>query len=879
MHMHYFSRILCTATIACAASTSFAFGLKTHIWIGQSILAEIQSTCRVEIETVPVKLNVQVCESIRANPNAFLSGVLGPDAYPDLITGQVTTHPGIEGDWATNDWLKHLYANARPGPELAFAAGYVVHAASDIFAHTYVNGYSGDIFILTDERAVERRHFVLEKYIDSKLPDYNFDPETLAPPAEFLRDKLIHNADAARLASKSGFAYHITLMHEIHRDVGDVNRDLQRTERDAGALIGQIVATIIDLDAQILTMQPPIKAAREVLSAQEAVLQAEQKLYDDANNAFQRAATDLQNNEDLKAALGAQARLAREAADAAQKAGIDASNEVARFESQLIDLRRALSNTPATVSSQVCNKVNEEICSRLGVEWACKIVCKTVNVANDAYTRLTSSIADVEKQIVLAQTRIQNAAITAAAEMQREQAALQSKAQAEALTAGLQAAKAVAQAAYDLERARYEPILQATEQARSTLDKLLNELKALQDKLVDSKSIKQAIEDLIASSKVLSFYTDNWVRGMDKAGAQFILASNKVAQGMLEGHPHILTNYSEWWKCYGHSYTPVPPQVGEATCAAENFLEKTQEELDKLVERVIPPPFDEVFREYKRIKTKVKTEIKNGVNQLALELIKLTAPDGTTKDFIDLLAKPENASREKLNGVFAVVEDSGGKQLLTFTNIASQIDDDLHLQAGALDPRRFAALKNAQVLSRISLMDRSAIQGLVWVLGGPAKDIHSPTDNAPASVLFDTVRSIDGNHQWQPYGLPYQRSAGGSVPTDAMHRHYGFGPNMEHPGLELFIDPHLREIVFKRVFEGKVSGALAKHPAMQPGSYAFAECNANPFPLAFKPTGEPATADNGCDNSPDTGPERRPQGWEFLRRILNWLRLNPYSPF
>ncbi|MFC6755314.1 hypothetical protein, partial [Halorubrum tibetense] len=52
----------------------------------------------------------------------------------------------------------------------AYVYGYLGHAASDVFAHTYVNQYAGDAFDLWDETRVERRHMALEGYISSKLP-------------------------------------------------------------------------------------------------------------------------------------------------------------------------------------------------------------------------------------------------------------------------------------------------------------------------------------------------------------------------------------------------------------------------------------------------------------------------------------------------------------------------------------------------------------------------------------------------------------------------------------------------------------------------------------------------------------------------------------
>lgn len=121
--------IVLMLSVACAAQ---AFGLKTHIWVAQKLMLEIRASCQVTIETIPFRINEQVCQSIQEHPGAFLAGALGPDAYPDIITGQVTTHPGIRGDWQTADWLVHMYATSAPGPSLAFAAGYLVHASADV---------------------------------------------------------------------------------------------------------------------------------------------------------------------------------------------------------------------------------------------------------------------------------------------------------------------------------------------------------------------------------------------------------------------------------------------------------------------------------------------------------------------------------------------------------------------------------------------------------------------------------------------------------------------------------------------------------------------------------------------------------------------------
>ena len=119
------------------------------------------------------------------------------------------------------------------------------------------------------------------------------------------------------------------------------------------------------------------------------------------------------------------------------------------------------------------------------------------------------------------------------------------------------------------------------------------------------------------------------------------------------------------------------------------------------------------------------------------------------------------------------------------------------------------------------------------------------------SILLTAARSLDGNEQWQPYGLLYPRSSGGGAPANASDRHYGFGPRDEaRHGFPLFIDPVLRERVFLKLFPKQTHGEVAKRPEMAADRYAFPICDKNPFPVTFLPSGDPATVDNGCSAQP-----------------------------
>jgi len=851
-------------------------GLKTHIWIGQKLLAEIQESCRVRIDGVPVPINEDVCASVRANPGAFLAGVLGPDVFPDLITGQVTVHPGIRDDWQTNDWLMHVYSTTRPGPELAFAAGYLVHAASDSFAHTYVNSYAGDIFVLTDERRVELRHFLLEKYIDSRLPGYSFDTSSLTPPADWLRDKLIHNPDASRIAGKSGFAVHIKAMNDIYRNVNKLADDLDNIEEDGARLLLTVPFEIAEAEAKLATGETSLEIASATLGAAEQSLKAEQEVFDVANKALQDAIVLLQKNVDTINQLGLEARLAREAAELAKRVGNDAVDEANRLHGQLLDFERQIQGVPQYVLREVCrDEIVDNVCGIFCPLCgnACKdvtrTVCQAVQEVSGAWAHLNNQIIGVRGQISDLQARAAKAGIDFAANLEIERSKLQEQASEKALTEGLNATRMAAQATYDAKKLILDEQIVLTNQARQAVDHIKTEIASLRERLLNLVGVKEALVDLVSRSDIISGLAKNWQNGMEKAGSEFIVASNTIAKGLLDGNGNFVSTYIEWWKCSGNAYSAVPIQFGQAVCGVENMLTRLEDEANKIIERTLPPPFNTLYAEYLNIRQRITQEIKNASADVAIALMKLTAPDKTTGDFIELLARPQHASRSMMNDAFASAADSN-KPLLVFAQISNVVDTDMGLRSETLDPNAFSALHNAVILSKLALMDAAGIRKLAWVWGADADKIQLPSALGRTSLLFDMVRSIDGNHQWQPYGLPYA-SAGGAEPRpkDAMERRYGYGPSQERPGFQLFVDESLRGSMFLRLFKGPLTPGIVS----QLGNYPFQECARHPFAVAFGPDGSAAHSDPACAESVSDLPERK--RFEWLRRVFNWLRLNP----
>ena len=136
-----------------------------------------------------------ILRALRAYPEKFWSGCLGPDAYPDIATGQTVIHPpsysGADGnadgpDGGTDAWIRHMWecAHTLPGnrdANLAFTLGFMAHGAGDVFGHTFINHYTGGIFDLNPPNTDNAiRHIVIEGYILERTPSFIADAVAIA---------------------------------------------------------------------------------------------------------------------------------------------------------------------------------------------------------------------------------------------------------------------------------------------------------------------------------------------------------------------------------------------------------------------------------------------------------------------------------------------------------------------------------------------------------------------------------------------------------------------------------------------------------------------------------------------------------------------------
>jgi hypothetical protein len=205
------SRVAGILGLAVLSSSVLAWKPTTHVYLAEAALADALDDGKVSIFRVDYAngkileklgdypVDPELLRCIRENREQFRSGVLGPDAYPDILTGQSAIHPGLDpqtggkrGDdpnEGADAWLTYLWKSSRKENSAvrAWTAGFMTHAAGDLFAHTFINEFAGGEFLVGPNAM---RHVVLEGYLDKRCQPVADFHIKLDGATTFISDKL-----------------------------------------------------------------------------------------------------------------------------------------------------------------------------------------------------------------------------------------------------------------------------------------------------------------------------------------------------------------------------------------------------------------------------------------------------------------------------------------------------------------------------------------------------------------------------------------------------------------------------------------------------------------------------------------------------------------
>lgn len=800
-----------------------AFKIDTHLWIGQQVINDLEDDGSISIRldsrliSIPVSKNIR--DAILNHKNEFLMGNIGPDALPDVVVGQMLVHPGIrtEDGWKTNDWLKFLLKKSENNSMgRAFAYGYLGHAAADVFAHTYVNQYAGDIFLLSDnETLVEQRHVALESFISKHNPRFEDvkghdleDPWMLIKPsddlANFIRDTLIYDDEAQNQYQKSSASKHLVAYRNYRNAISKAAESGIWLEIDKAVL--QAVVSYYGYENSAQEAEALINFMNnEVIPKVQQHINLTQEEINRLNNAIDRY--DAMHHDAITNSL----------------------RQIISLNSKILSLVAER----AAADQQVCQNIVENICREppkppgCGRRWwqprcpppICNLINKTVCAVPEASVNL---IRQIDSQL-------------------------------------------------NGENGLHNQLLQ-------TVDKLHDQLVVAKNSSLDiAHRIVDLGQVLTSNTSPAKSLLQNWTADLDLAMASYIkAASNTMINTMVPNQQleETIKPMIDWWDCYHLSLVGVPSAVGSGACGFRGSIENvwaSLENIQMLIEDAaafapakmtgLPSP-SQIRAEINKLKQDAIDQIKQAAISELVDIL-----PAEVQDFIGVLG--EDMTDDRLRYYFTKPEKSKNKGLLMIADIDQRIKTEMFLPPDSkFDPEQYAVVYDAVVLAKLSILDNHGLHILAQEAGIPYKtdgtDLFANTPN----ILADAIASLDGNHQWlsiapprpsifSPYvhpnlpGYPFSSgysSAAGFIPwqaevRDALFRSLFIGPLS--PGIEM-----AREIGF---------------PELLPADYPYRSCLASPFPddefdttcatvYSSNPGSAPTPPDNGHIRAPSPNP-------------------------
>lgn len=166
-----------------AAERARRWKINTHLFAANQAYADAINDGMVTIAPYgefPVAAGA--LRALRSAPAAYRAGVLAPDLFPDMYVGGWFIHSDLSSGadrWTANNWMQHVWDKARGWTDagerdkvLAFAYGFLTHAAGDMWAHTYVNKKADGAWVTFygPSKSTAIKHIVLEGYVGDHTP-------------------------------------------------------------------------------------------------------------------------------------------------------------------------------------------------------------------------------------------------------------------------------------------------------------------------------------------------------------------------------------------------------------------------------------------------------------------------------------------------------------------------------------------------------------------------------------------------------------------------------------------------------------------------------------------------------------------------------------
>lgn len=877
----------------------FSLAIKTHLWLGEEVLRDLEFDHKLTIyingQAYYYDIPESTLNSLLNNRGAYLSGLMGPDAFPDPAVGQLIVHPGLfnvnTGDiagWQTDDWLKHLnigysnitrhvqassastsndlclyeldddylyyevskaielnlaevemtleskeqminlalsssasyfntgndksndefqsttrasfidskFSNLQISQELdsyeysyevsvkgegdfinplgrrcyvgsqgnknsAFSLGYMGHAISDMWAHTYVNMYSGGIFNINDGIEVEKRHILLEKYIAEYTPSLSTLPETITPPSNFIVDKLILNDTAAEQYKKGSGASHLLAVNSLYKKLGDYANSNTLREMDRVALnyVAQQYLGISLNNKELDKVAEILNKAKEI----------ENKTIDEVQRIVNQLRTEV--NRLIIQDTQLQIKLVS-ALDSAVAKHIEVEERILLLSTKIDNL-----------TIKIGDKVAKKLCKRwifLG-PFTCKIIKE--------WNRTQKRLLKLKKSLIK-------------------------------------------------ERARLKRRL-ATTTAKNLKDVINQTSNVLIDTLTEVNEQIQLKVDLAqrfnSDINVVRAYLLGWQSDVKFAMKDYSVSWNNVIKSSAYGHLDI-SDFEQWIACRAPSLAGIPSEISLSVCSGIDYYDKLMVTLDKLSSAALNLALPIGGQTINDFKDEINGKLKNIADDAMDEVKEYLVMQVIDRDFYALYKVFNgNVSDYKLNTLFS---SSNDVSLISIPDIASRVRAEMQtVEGGEFNPQTYPVIFNSLQLMKLSLLDEEALNDVLNIaVSGFPQYMPIVIPYYDDNVIYNVLRSIDGNHQWLDSAPPYPRNANSPDMTPSYLREFGLGA-YEDKGLIIWKNETLRKLAFNKLFKGPLSQGL-EQPKEQglsnilPERYPYRGCRNEPFPMS-----------------------------------------------
>ena len=757
-------------------TNSHAWKIDLHVWIAQNIVNDISDgSLDVNLGKIVVKFPAftDYLVAVNKHPDSFLLGSIGPDAFPDAYTGQSVVHSSAGQGWGTSEWLQHLAENAESDSDLAFVLGYHIHAATDVFAHTFANRYAGDVFDPDENEWASTRHIYLESFVSNYLPpllssgggNKGSVAEVIRPgdkieiPEQLILNSLLLNEDAHKQYKISGGSPHLAAANDVYSSLVDLLAD-DGAITELETLVPQALSAFYP-EQDLLEKQ-----AEELRRLRNMAIEG---LQDDANIASEVFQDVINDSGELEATgIKLSQRGLNIAFDIASEIETTVA-EIASVEQQILEATQEIRG----IRKYLVEKVIEEECRYVLYSQLCdetKVIATTTN----------NPLWHTKNELIVEKRRALDSLIE---KKQRQEVQL----------------RVVIESGFDLLE---------EENARNRL---------LIDQLV------QVLESEPFGPSHQQLFSD-WRDSLPPALTEFSRASVETIVNTIDPEkPDVAEPMQKWFLCYGGAFTAVPAADDAADCVAGDTIQVIREKVTQL-EQILP-----VASAINEDAVNLKNEIEENIVEINKRLwddaitsgLKEFEKIANSKSIAMYKGLTEEVDIDSLNDKFS--SDPSDDELPIVPEAGERLISEMQLRNGGrqFDPRNFNALYNSIVLSKLTLLDKDGLNELSTIAelsttlfgdelyGGETPD----SDN----ILYGFLRNTNGNHQWHDLAPPHPRKNDTTYDAiefnaraTSLNDRFGYVDHgcTRSKGMRMWVDPVARELLFKRLFKGNNAAGI-----------------------------------------------------------------------